>query len=65
MLKPRVIIHAINSSQRMGRLKLIGIYGNIDRERALQEKESFKHIFSFYTILIQRLMRKKPLNNGF
>ncbi len=40
----------INSGQRRPRLKLIRIYGNIDRERALLEKEKFKYISSFYTI---------------
>lgn len=42
---------AINSGQRRPRLKLIRIYDNVDRERALQEKERFKYISSFYTII--------------
>ena len=40
----------INSGQRRPRLKLIRIFDNIDRERALQEKEKLQYISSFYTI---------------
>ncbi|NVM26824.1 MAG: hypothetical protein HWN70_13030 [Desulfobacterales bacterium] len=40
----------INSGQRRPRLKLIRIYDNIDRERALREKEKFQYISSFYDV---------------
>lgn len=41
---------AINSGQKRLCLKLIKIYGNIDKERATQEKEKLKYISSFYDV---------------
>jgi len=41
----------INSGQRRARLKLARIYSRVDKERALQEYEKLKYIWSFYDLL--------------
>jgi len=41
----------INSGNRRSRIKLVRIYGKIDKQRASQEYEKLKYILSFYDIL--------------